>query len=123
MNVILCSDKKERHSKAQLSPSEVQVLLRGGRTQLAAPAGPGAHDPAGLQAPQAAQTVGYTSHRLHPLPMAAAIRSQRWGWGEVHGHLKAWAVGSHGQGFGALQDRAPSLFPGPLQLNHWDEAE
>ena len=86
---------------------------------------PGAHDPAGLQAPQAAQTAGYTSHRLHPLQMATAIRSQSWGWGEVHGHLKAWTwpVGSHGEGFGALQDRAPSLFPGPLQLNHWDEAE
>ena len=41
MNVILCSDKKGRGPKAQLSPSEVQVLLRGGRTQLAAPSGPG----------------------------------------------------------------------------------
>ena len=59
------------------------------------------------------------------MQMAAAIRSQSWGWGEVHSLLKAWArpVGSHGQGSGALQDTAASLFPGPLQLNHWDEAE
>lgn len=41
INVIFCSDKKGRGPKAQLSSSEVQVLLRGGRAQVAAPSGPG----------------------------------------------------------------------------------
>ena len=35
--------------------------------------------------------------------------------GEVHHHLKAWAwpVGDLGEAYGALQDTAPCLFPGP----------
>ena len=44
---------------------------------------------------------------------------------EFHHYLKAWAqsVDSLVEGFGALQDTAPSLFPGPLpQLTHWSKA-
>ena len=131
MNIILCPDKKGQDPNLQLSPSEVQVLAKtkqrsaGGvfrarfpdAVQLSSLREPGAQDPPDPQAPQATQTAGARSPRLH-LMQTAAIRSQRWGWGEVHCHLKAWVwpVGGLGTGSGSLQDTAPCLFPGPLQF-------
>ena len=49
--------------------------------QLSSLREPGAQDPAGPQAPQAAQTVGPRCPRLCPMQTAAAIRLQRQGWG------------------------------------------
>lgn len=45
MNVTLCSDKKRPGPKAQLSPSEVLVLAKKDRSQLAALSGPGPQTP------------------------------------------------------------------------------
>ena len=49
--------------------------------QLSSLREPGAQDPTGLQAPQATQTVGARSPRLCLMQTAAAVRSQRQGWG------------------------------------------
>ena len=98
MNIILCPDKKGQDPNPQLSPSEVQVLAKtkqrsaGGvfrarfpdAVQLSSLREPGAQDSPDPQAPQATQTAGARSPRLH-LMQTAAIRSQRWGWGEVGG--------------------------------------
>ena len=48
--------------------------------------------------------------RLQPMQTAAAIRLQRQGWGRAS--LLPRPVGGLGEGSGALQDRAPSMFPG-----------
>ena len=71
---------------------------------------PGAQDPTGPQAPQGPQMVGPRFCRLHPTQTPTATRSQRWGWGELHGHLKP--VGGPDEGSGALQDTVPSMSPG-----------
>ena len=83
---------------------------------------PGTQDPAGPQAPQAAQTVRARSPRLCPMQPAAAIRSQRQGWG------RGWftaasgpASGRRGEGSGALQDTPPACSLGP-QLTRQPEA-
>ena len=45
MNVTLCSDKKQQGPKAQLSPSEVLVLAKRDRSQLAALSEPSPQTP------------------------------------------------------------------------------
>lgn len=85
--------------------------------QLSSLREPGAEDPTGPQAPQVVQMLRPRSCRLRAIQMSTAIRSQRWGWGEVHGCLKP--VGGLGEGSGALQDTVPSMSPGcPHSLAH-----
>ena len=86
---------------------------------------PGAQDPAGPQAPQAAQMVGARSPRLCPMQTAAAIiRSQRRGWGRGSplpqglGPASGWSW----QGLRSPAGHTPSLFPGPPQLTRQPEA-
>ena len=45
LNNMLCSDKKGHGPQAKPSPSEVWYWLRGGKSQLAAPSGPGLQTP------------------------------------------------------------------------------
>ena len=75
---------------------------------------PGPNPP---QAPQAAQTVvrrpGPTG--CNPCRLRLSLGHRGGDGGEVHCHVEAWGgpVDGHGEGSGALQDTAPSLFPGP----------
>ena len=114
---------------AQLSPLEIQVLVKrrqisaGGSlrarspdpAQLSSMREPSALDPPGPQAPQAAQMAGASAHRLAPCRPPLLLVGTGRGRGEVHCSPQAWArpVGGPGQGSGALQNTAPSLFPGP----------
>ena len=128
---ILHSEKKGPCPQAQLSPSEVQSWLRGGRSQLAVPSGPGpqtlnchpwlqgnrCQDLAGPQAPQAAQNSGregpgpteatHADGRCHEV--AEAGMRERF----IHYCLKAWAqrVGGLGEDSGALWDTGPPALP------------
>ena len=74
-----------------------------------------APNPTGPQAPQATnrEGAGVLQTSPCPRPTANAIRLQRRGGGRGSRCLKAWAwAWGLGKGPGALQDTAPSLFPG-----------
>ena len=125
LNVILCPDKKGQSPKAQqLSPSEVPVWLREGRSQLAAPSYslPSCH-PWGSQAPnQLIVSLLSPSKWGDQVPQTAArqkataIRLQRQGWGKwftAASRPGPRLVEGLSKGYEALQDIVPSLFPGP----------
>ena len=122
-------------SPGTTSPSEVQSWLRGGRSQLAGPSGPGPQTlnchpclqgtrcpgpswPSGSSdcpngggegRAQAPQTATHADGRCHEV--AEVGMRERF----IHDSLKAWAqpVGGLGRDSGALWNTAPSLFPGP----------
>lgn len=107
-------------------PLKSRPCLRGGRSQLTAPSGPGPQTaqlsslrepgsqetqlalkiprPPGQRGPGLADCIPC---RLRPMQTAMAIKSQR---GEIHRHLKAWAppVSSLGHGSRARQDTVPA---------------
>ena len=83
--------------------------------QLSSLREPGAQGPAGPQAPRAAQTVGARSPRLCPMQTAAAIRSQRRGWGRGSPQPQGLgpARGRAWRGSAALQGTPPACSLGP----------
>ena len=134
MKFTICSEKRGKGPKAQPSPSAVPSGLRGGRSQLVAPSGPG---------PQTCSAV-ITKAVRSPTQLALGLfkppKQRRGGQscpadcysgegqlllghrdrdgGGVHSCLKAGAqpVGGFREGSGALRDIASSLFPGSPQL-------
>ena len=129
MNGILCPDQKGQSPKAQLSYSEVPVLVK--RRQILAGSSFRARFPhpaqlSSLRArhpsqlvfsllPQAAQMgrPDLTDYDPDSRPLLGSLRDRD--RGEVHHCLKlrAQPVGSLGEVSGALQDVVPSLFPEP----------
>ena len=93
-NVILCYDKSKAppHDfhplrsrsclrRRQVSSSQFLGARALDSFQLSSLKEPGTQHPTGLQVPQATQTVGANSLRLHPMQTAMAIKSQRQGEG------------------------------------------
>ena len=115
--------RKGKIPKHNFHPPRSQSWLRGGRSQLAAPSGPGSHTlpiPEGTRHPT--QLVlsllrspkrgdQFSQVRQTALLLGHRDRER----GEVHCSLRPgpWLVGGLGEGSGALQDIVPSLFPGP----------
>ena len=124
MNVILHPDKKGLGPKTKYHPLRSPSWLTESRAWLAAPSGlgpqtcpaiisegarhPGPNWPSGSSGrPKCGET---RSHRRRPR-QTAAIRSQRLGWGK--GSWPPRGLGDLGEGSGALQDTALSLFSRP----------
>ena len=128
--------RKGKVRKQNFHPLRSWFWLREGRSQLEACTGQGPQTPpsshrwgsqcpthwsSGFSGPPNGGWGGrWESWRLWPRHTDTTIRSQRqgcvgWGCGGIHCCLKAWAqsVGSISEGPRALQDTAPSLFPGP----------
>ena len=84
----------------------------------------GSQDPADPQAPQASQAVRLRGQVLQTTSHedSAAMRTQRWGWGEIHSASRPrpsrWAAWP---GSGALRETAQASFLRP-QLTCWPEA-
>ena len=114
---------KGKVPKLNFHPLRSGSWLREGRPQLVIPSGPGLqtlaschHWGSEVLRTQAGPKPGrgpadWVLCRL--LPLLGGRDRDEW---EFHYCLKAWAqpVGGLGEGSGALQDRALSLFPGPL---------
>ena len=114
---------KGQSPKAQLSPSKVRVLAKRRQTSVGGSFRTRSPDPGQLSSlrERGAQDASRTQTQRGPadwvlcrlLPLLGGRDRDEW---EFHYCLKAWAqpVGGLGEGSGALQDRALSLFPGPL---------
>ena len=92
--------------------------------QLSSLGEPGTQAPTGPQAPWATQTVGARSPRLCPTQTAAAIKSQRQGWGRGSPPCQGLgpASGRSGRGLWRPAGHTPSVSPGPPQLTHQPKA-
>ena len=125
-SIVLWSDKKGQGPQAWASHSEVQVWLRGGRSQLRAPSWPGPQtlpshhhwgiqvpNPTGPQALQATHMAGTRSHWLCPMQTATAIRLPRWGWGRgsPQPHSLGPASGHSWQELWSPTAHSPELVP------------
>lgn len=114
---------KGKVPRLSFHPPKSRSWLRGGRSQLVVPLGPGPQALASCHhwGSQVLRTQAGPKPWRGPadcvlcrlLLLLGGRDRDEW---EFHHCLKAWAqpVGGFGEGSGALQDRALSLFPGPL---------